>query len=185
VCIVCVCARVRSRASLIRTGHSALISSLFPVMNSFAILMLITCIYATLFTKLWSSCPTVPVVYRRASTDISLQPCCLSTSLYRHCPYRRLGNSAHEQQCPAIVPYPAATSPPPPLLLPPPCVGEVSLTPAGVTRIGCRVGEWKNTYMHTHMPALAHRVSRPRGTGSVGDSVGEGSPPHNKTLRHV
>jgi len=23
-------------------------------------------------------------------------------------------------------------------------------------------------------PALAHRVSRPRGTGSVGDSVGEG-----------
>jgi len=23
-------------------------------------------------------------------------------------------------------------------------------------------------YMHTHMPALAHRVSRPRGTGSVG-----------------
>ena len=30
-----------------------------------------------------------------------------------------------------------------------------------------------NSYMHTHMPALAHRVSRPRGTGSVGDSVGE------------
>jgi len=25
-----------------------------------------------------------------------------------------------------------------------------------------------HTYMHTHMPALAHRVSRPRGTGSVG-----------------
>jgi hypothetical protein len=34
--------------------------------------------------------------------------------------------------------------------------------------IGCRVGEWKNAYMHAHMPALAHRVSRPRGTGSVG-----------------
>ena len=31
-----------------------------------------------------------------------------------------------------------------------------------------------HTYMHTRMPALAHRVSRPRGTGSVGDSVGEG-----------
>ena len=31
----------------------------------------------------------------------------------------------------------------------------------------------KNTYMHTHMPALAYRVNRPRGTGSVGDSVGE------------
>ena len=29
--------------------------------------------------------------------------------------------------------------------------------------------------MHTHLPALAHRVSRPRGTGSVGDSVGEGA----------
>ena len=34
----------------------------------------------------------------------------------------------------------------------------------------------QNTYMHTHRPALAHRVSRPRGTGSVGDSVGEGAP---------
>ena len=32
------------------------------------------------------------------------------------------------------------------------------------------------TYLHTLTPgpALAHRVSRPRGTGSVGDSVGEG-----------
>ena len=43
--------------------------------------------------------------------------------------------------------------------------------------------------MHTHMPALAHRVSRPRGTGSVGDSVGyrdhsspdETSDQHNST----
>ena len=30
-------------------------------------------------------------------------------------------------------------------------------------------------YMHTHMAALAQRVTRPRGTGSVGDSVGEGA----------
>ena len=43
--------------------------------------------------------------------------------------------------------------------------------------------------MHTHMPALAHRVSRPRGTGSEGDSVGyrdhnspdETSDQHNST----
>jgi len=35
--------------------------------------------------------------------------------------------------------------------------------------------------MHTHMPALAHRVSRPRGTGSLGDSVGEGTHTHTHT----
>ena len=29
---------------------------------------------------------------------------------------------------------------------------------------------------HTHICNPAHRVSRPRGTGSVGDSVGEGTP---------
>ena len=28
-----------------------------------------------------------------------------------------------------------------------------------------------------------HRVSRPRGTGSVGDSVGEGQPPAQRTQR--
>ena len=47
--------------------------------------------------------------------------------------------------------------------------------------IGCRVGERKNAYMHAHMPALAHRVSRPRGTGSVGDSVDEGIHTHVHT----
>ena len=43
----------------------------------------------------------------------------------------------------------------------------------------------QNTYMHTHRPALAHRVSRPRGTGSVGDSVGEGerSRTHSLSVR--
>ena len=33
-----------------------------------------------------------------------------------------------------------------------------------------------HTYIYAYTrPALAHRVSRPRGTGSVGDSVGEGA----------
>ena len=35
-----------------------------------------------------------------------------------------------------------------------------------------------HTYIFAYTrPALAHRVSRPRGTGSVGDSVGEGLNP--------
>jgi len=50
-----------------------------------------------------------------------------------------------------------------------------SISPAPQSRSSWR-GCWKlSTSMNSSAwPALARRVSRPRGTGSVGDSVGEG-----------
>ena len=72
------------------------------------------------------------------------------------------------------------------VVLNPTHAARVCMHPCMYVCVRARACARTHTYIYAYTrPALAHKVSRPRGTGSVGDSVGEGPRPCTHLLTHT